>query len=139
MRYQAKISGPLLDRIDMLLEVPREHVDVLFEKQTASDDTLSEGVVTAWQTQQKRYVWTTITNNAWLSAKDVERYIILEEKAESFLKQAAQKLHFSGRIIHRMLKLSRTIADIEWSEIVGLAHVAEAMQYRSKTMFMEKS
>lgn len=137
-RYQSKISWPLLDRIDMILEIPRENVETLFEKsQWVSSASLREKVMGAREIQQKRYVWTGIFSNAWVTSKEIQKYIILDEQAENFLKQAAQKLHLSWRVIHRMLKLARTIADVEWVETVGVPHIAEAMQYRSKTMFVE--
>ncbi len=63
----------------------------------------------------------------------------MEEKAEHLLKQAAQRFHLSGRVIHRILKLARTIADIEQAENVEVSHIAEALQFRNRTMFVEKS
>lgn len=122
----------------MILEIPRENVDTLFEKiQWVSSELLREKVMHAWEIQQKRYVGTGIFSNAWVTSKEIQKYIVLDEQAENFLKQAAKKLHLSWRVIHRMLKLARTIADVEWVEIVGVPHIAEAMQYRSKTMFVE--
>lgn len=138
-RYQSKVSWPLLDRLDMIVEVPREDVETIFEKTNPeSSKQLRERVVLAWEIQQRRYAWTTIASNAGLGAREIAQYISLDEKTEEFLKQAVQKLVLSGRAIHRILKLSRTIADFEQKQNVLLEHVAEALQYRSKTMFVEK-
>lgn len=113
-RYQSKISGPLLDRVDMILEIPREQIDTLLEKTHGqSSASLRESVMKAREVQQKRYAGTNIFSNADLSSKQIDEYIQLDEQAENFLKQAAQKLHLSGRVVHRTLKLARTIGDME--------------------------
>lgn len=113
-RYQSKISGPLLDRIDMILEIPREQIDTLLEKTHGqSSASLRESVMKARAVQQKRYEETNISSNASLNSKQIDSYIILDEHAENFLKQAAQKLYLSGRVVHCTLKLARTIGDME--------------------------
>lgn len=138
-RYQSKISGPLLDRIDIVLEIPRESIETIFEKaEQRSSISFREEVRAAWERQQSRYRETTIASNASLSAKTLSRYVQLDEKTEAFMKQAAQRLSLSTRLVHRSLKLARTIADVEQKENVLLEHVAEALQYRSKNMFVEQ-
>lgn len=138
-RYQSKISWPLLDRIDMILELPRESVNTLFENTSNTDSaSLRSQVVEARHRQLHRYQDTWVSSNAGLSAKHIQQFITLEAEAEDFLKQAANRFHFSWRTIHRMLKLSRTIADVEWSEKVSLSHVAEALHYRSRSMFLQQ-
>lgn len=138
-RYQSKVSWPLLDRLDMILEIPREDIETIFEKtKPESSESLREKVLIARELQQRRYRGTDISSNSRLKAHEIDRYIRLDEQSEIFLKQAADKLVLSGRTIHRALKLSRTIADFEQKENVLLEHVAEALQYRSKTMFVEQ-
>jgi magnesium chelatase family protein len=70
-------------------------------------------------------------------SKDIDQYIILSEDVKKFLTIASEKLVLSPRVIHRIIKLARTIADMEWNENLEVKHLAEAMQYRSKTMFVE--
>ena len=137
-KYQSKISWPLLDRIDMILEIPRENIDVvLHEHNSESSEDLSEQVLKARNIQIKRYEGTNITNNAQLSAKNIKTYIQLDLEAEEFLKSSSRKLVLSTRVVHRILKLSRTIADLHACEKISIQHIAEAFQYRNKTMFME--
>lgn len=139
-KYQSKLSGPLLDRIDMILEIPREKVDTLLDTsdQSESSEQIRERVLGAWDRQQARYKNTNILTNAQLSSKNLEQYIQMDEEAESLLKQSARQLTLSPRVIHRIIKLSRTIADMGGSEIIWLSHIAESFQYRSKTMFIEQ-
>lgn len=138
-RYQSKISGPLMDRIDMILEIPREKVEKILdtEKQETSADVRTK-VIDAWRKQEARFSWTAIVCNADISAKNIDKYIPLSGEVKDFLTQAAQKLHLSGRVVHRTMKLARTIADYMWSDDVMIQHIAEAMQYRSKTMFVDE-
>jgi magnesium chelatase family protein len=70
-------------------------------------------------------------------SKEIEKYIVLDEQAKQFLVDAAQKLTLSPRVIHRTIKLARTIADMEWASDITLQYLAEALQYRNKTMFIE--
>jgi magnesium chelatase family protein len=111
-RYQSKISGPLMDRIDMILEIPREKVEKILdtEKQETSAD-VREKVIDAWRRQEARFSSTDIVCNADISAKNIDTYIPLSKEVKDFLTQAAQKLYLSGRVVHRTMKLARTIAD----------------------------
>ncbi len=72
-----------------------------------------------------------------MGAKDIEHYLHLDSESKDFLKQAAERFTLSGRVIHRLLKLGRTIADMEGTEQLSLGHLMEAIHYRSKTMFIE--
>lgn len=139
-RYQSKVSWPLLDRIDMIIEVPREHLDKVLDKNTSWPSSLEirEQVLQARYTQQKRYENTSIVANAHLDAKGIQEYIELETSANDFLKQAASKLSLSARVVHRVMKLSRTIADLQQSDLIQKNHIAEALQYRSKNLFLEE-
>lgn len=137
-RYQSRISWPLLDRIDMILEIPRENIDIVLQsKSQESSESMREKVMIARQTQQRRYTQTDISTNSQLWSKNITKYITMDDKAEEFLKSSAKKLILSTRVVHRIMKLARTIADLEWSESVHINHIAESFQYRSKTMFIE--
>jgi magnesium chelatase family protein len=73
-----------------------------------------------------------------MSSKHIEEFIDLDSWSKGFLSQAANKLTLSPRVVHRMIKLARTIADMQWDEKLTIQHLAEAMQYRSKTMFIQQ-
>ncbi len=137
-RYQSKVSGPLLDRIDVVIEVPREKLDkILHEQQEETSEQIRQKVLKARHVQQKRYKGTSLVTNAHLSAQNIQHYIPLDDVTKSFLTKAAKKMKLSARVVHRTLKLARTIADIEQQEQVVVTHIAEALQYRNKTMFIE--
>lgn len=137
-RYQAKISGPLLDRIDMILEIPREKIENILDIWPGeSSEVLRTKVMNARRRQQERFAESGIVANAHMSSKHIDQYIILDEQAKNFIKQAANSLNLSPRVIHRSLKLARTIADMDDSDGVSTKHIAEALQYRNKHMFIE--
>ena len=137
-RYQSKISWPLLDRIDMILEIPREDIDkILNNIKEESSASIREKVVNAWKIQQKRFIWLSITSNAQITSKHIDQLIPLDDPCKDFLAQASRKLTLSTRVVHRTIKLARTIADIQGQASVTINHLAEAMQYRSKTMFVD--
>ena len=135
-KYQSKISGPLLDRFDIILEVPREKVDKILEKTKGeSSETIREKVIKAWQMQQKRFKNENINTNSQMTAKHIDKYIQMQPEAENFLKMAVKSLNLSPRVIHRIIKLARTIADFDWVEKIWQQHIAEALQYRNKNFF----
>lgn len=151
-KYQSKISWPLLDRIDMILEIPREKVETILHHDSSSigewdnlrevwseqtSSQLREKVLQARATQQQRYSGTNIHCNAQLSAKNIHIYAQLDGDAEQFLTDSSKRMWLSSRVVHRMIKLGRTIADCWWSEKVTTSHIAESLQYRNKTMFVE--
>ena len=137
VRYQSKISGPLLDRFDMVLEVPRENIDTILDKaSTQSSDHITELVQASRERQQQRYHTTLFSTNAQLDVKALHQFIQLGEKEETFLKHAIKQLDLSPRVMHRIIKLSRTIADVEWDNDIAIPHIAEALQYRAKGMFV---
>jgi len=138
-KYQSKISGPLLDRIDIILEVPRENFDKIFSNlEEESSETLKKKVLTARQIQQKRFSKTKINFNSELNSKLLYQFISINEEQKKLLKTASQNLNLSGRVLHRILKIARTIADIENSEEILTQHIAEALQYRNKSMFINQ-
>lgn len=138
-RYQGRISWPMMDRIDMILEIPREKIDKLL---THSEDELSSAdmqtsIVKAWTRQQVRFAGTTISANAHMWSKEIQSYVQIEDAATDLVKQAAQRLTLSPRVVHRIIKLARTIADLDDSDTVLTKHIAESLQYRSKSMFVD--
>ena len=132
-RYQKRISGPLLDRIDMFVEVPR----VDYEKLMNTDDAEASQqarrrVEEARGRQIARFEGSGLACNADMGPAQVKDVCALEDGARGLLQQATQQLQLSARGFHRILKLSRTIADLSGSEGIEIAHVAEAVQYRPR-------
>ncbi len=136
-KYQSKISWPLLDRFDMLLEVPREQVaTVLHNQQSDSSESIKTVVYECRQRQQKRFKESEFTTNSQLTAKWIQTYIHLSSETQELLIQAAKQLNLSTRAVHRTIKLARTIADLDGAEDILKQHVSEAIQYRGKSMFV---
>jgi len=134
-RYQRRISGPFIDRVDIFIEVP--HVD--YEKLT--DDRLGEPsaqvqprVKAARSRQLERFAGTRLTHNAEMTPAEVREFCQVEESAQGLLKAAMKQLYLSARAFHRILKIARTIADLENSDIIKANYVAEAIQYRPRRM-----
>jgi len=137
-KYQNKISGPLMDRIDMILEIPRENIDKLLDNiKSESSESIQAKVIKAWEIQQKRFADTDISCNSDMWSRDIEKYISLSQEIKEFLSEAAEKLTLSPRVVHRIIKLARTIADMDGNENLEVKYLAEAMQYRSKSMFVD--
>ena len=131
-KYRSKLSGPIIDRIDIHLEIPPvEFKDLIKEniKSSLDSKTIREKVIKAREIQSRRY-GSSLKINAKLKPKEIKKYCVLEPKAEEFLEKVADKFNFSARSIHKILKVSRTIADLEESEIILKHHIAEAIQYR---------
>ena len=133
IRYQKRASGPLLDRIDLHLEVPR----VKFEKLESDDlaetsQTIGERVQTARNIQSKRFLTEKIIDNSEMSPEQIKKYCPIDEAGKQLLKQAVAQLHLSARAYFRVLKLARTIADLEAEANILTCHLAEALQYRPK-------
>lgn len=137
-KYQSKLSWPLLDRFDLILEVPRENIDIILEKQIQIEKTDYKKIVyQAWERQQNRFKWTKIFLNSQMNSKDIEKYVDLDINTEEFLKNSIKLLNLSPRIIHKLLKLSLTIADIQWNDKISIDHIAQALQYRSKNYLID--
>ena len=86
--------------------------------------------------QKERFKNTNISSNAGMTSRDIDQYILLSSEAKDFLANVANKLTLSPRLVHRIIKLGRTIADMEGDENLQVKYLAEAMQYRSRTMFV---
>ncbi|MEJ2759347.1 MAG: ATP-binding protein, partial [Anaerolineales bacterium] len=132
-RYQKRISGPLLDRIDIHVEVP--YID--FEK--LCDDRLGEPssaiqarVEAARQRQMERLKPDGLLCNADMGVEQVRKYCVLDAAGKTIIDSAMRQLHLSARGYHRVLKLARTIADLNGDESISPTHLAEALQYRGK-------
>jgi magnesium chelatase family protein len=138
-KYQWKISWPLLDRFDIILEVPRQHIDkILSNKEEESSEKIREKVIKAWEIQNERFKNEKINFNSQMDAKLIQKYCPLSENIQILLKQASEKMSLSARAIHRIIKLARTLADLDSSESIEQNHILEALQYRSKSMFVEE-
>src|SRR5579885_1728033 len=132
-RYQKKISGPLLDRIDIHVEVPRVDYEKLADKrQVETSETIRRRVQAARERQLERFKGTKLTCNAEMGPTEVRDFCLTDASGEKLLKAAVQQLHLSARAYHRVLKLARTIADLAASETIAANHVAEAVQYRPR-------
>ncbi len=132
-RYRAKLSGPLLDRLDIHLDVPPVPVrELRTELPTSESSTaIRSRVVTARDRQRRRYRAEGIYTNAQLKPRLVKRYCGLEHPAQELLEQAMARLRLSARAHGRILRVARTIADLADSEKIETVHIAEAIQYRS--------
>jgi len=131
-QYQAKISGPLLDRIDLHIEVPSVQYRALSGKDAGEPSCrIKERVDKARARQRKRYEGNSVFCNARMTEKQIKNYCSIDEESHKLLEMAVEKLGLSARAINRVLKVSRTIADLEGNEKIESVHVAEAIQYRT--------
>ena len=133
-RYQKRISGPLLDRVDVFVEVPPVEYEKLVEEEPAEDSSRPRmRVEEAREIQGKRFKESGFFCNSEMGPAEVWKFCQLDEGAKGLLQTATQRLNLSARAFHRILKVSRTIADLEGSEGINIAHLAEALQYRPRT------
>ena len=136
-KYQGKISGPLLDRFDMILEVPRQKLEkILSTQKEPTSEEVRQKVIQTWKIQQERFKAENINFNSQMNSSHIDKYCQLSENEKNILKKATEKLSLSARAIHRLLKLARTIADMDNSENIQANHLLEALQYRSRSMFI---
>ena len=137
VKYQKKISGPLLDRIDIHLEVPRVNYDKLSEGAASeSSAEILKRVLGARAVQKKRFAGGNALYNAEMSLEQLKKYCKLDKEGQSLLLAASKQLSLSARGYHRILKLARTIADLESATEIRSSHIAEALQYRPKSRLM---
>lgn len=133
-RYHKKISGPLLDRIDIFIDVPRVDYEKLTDDIKGEDsEKVKNRVEKARQIQLKRFDIYNLTCNAEMSPVEIKEFCRLEPTAQNLLRTAMKQLHLTARSFHRVLKLALTIADLDECTIIKSNHLAEALQYRQRS------
>ena len=131
-RYRAKISGPLLDRIDIHLEVPAvPYRDLSGISDGESSALVLERVMRARDIQEERFSRTKIFNNAGMNSRHIKKFCPIDAESGLLLERAMDRFGLSARAHARILKIARTIADLEGSSEIRAAHVGEAIQYRT--------
>ncbi|MEN2985776.1 MAG: YifB family Mg chelatase-like AAA ATPase [Thermodesulfovibrionaceae bacterium] len=132
MRYRSKVSNPLVDRIDIHLEVPRVNYSELKDETTSeSSEAVRERVISARKIQLQRFKGEGIFFNAHMKIKHLKKFCKLNEESHRLLQNAMEKLGLSARAHSKIIKVARTIADLEGSQEIKSYHIAEAIQYRS--------
>jgi len=130
--YISKISGPLLDRIDIHVEVPSvQYKDLTSDATCESSAVIREEVTKARDIQLKRFQRLKYSTNSRMSTKQIKNHCSLDSQAEELLQQAMTELNISARGYNKILKVGRTIADLDSSENVCVEHISEAVQYRN--------
>lgn len=130
--YRRRLSGPLLDRIDLQVEVPRLQYEQIRERNSGENsEQIRNRVARARKIQAKRFAKLPYKVNSLMGSTQVRKFCCLDEESEQLLKNAFTRLHLSARAYDRVLKVARTIADLEESEAIKMNHLAEALQYRS--------
>jgi magnesium chelatase family protein len=131
--YLGRISGPLLDRIDLHVEVPQVKFREISSAKTGEDSvTIRQRVVAARNRQQTRFAHKrSISCNARMGSRELKAFCALDEPTKELLNMAMSELHFSGRAYDRIVKVARTIADLAGAENITSEHISESIQYRS--------
>lgn len=133
MKYQKRISGPLMDRIDIHVQVPRVDYEKLRENRLGeSSNVVRERVEAAHQIQRMRFEGNNFNSNADMHPADVRRFCVMNDECNSLMRSAMSQMQLSARAYHRVLKLARTIADLADSQNITPMHLAEALQYRPR-------
>ncbi len=130
-RYTAKISGPLLDRIDIQIDVPRLKAEELLGMQPGETSISIRERVTAARDRQTKRLGPRV--NAKMSPREIRELIILDDECTTFMRQVMQKMNLSARVFDRLLKVSRTIADLAGLDEIQKVHLSEAVQYRERS------
>ena len=131
-RYRDKISGPILDRIDIHIEVePVDYDELASKAKEEPSEEIRKRINRAREIQRKRFEGTGITCNAKMSPKMTKEYCVLSDEASALLKASFEKLGLSARAYDKLLRIARTIADLEGCENIETAHISQAIQYRS--------
>jgi len=132
-KYQKRISGPLLDRIDIHIQVPRVDYEKLSDSRLGEPSSVVQGrVEAARELQRIRFKGTSTACNADMHPAEVRKFCVLDDAGRSLVKSAMNQLQLSARAYHRILKLARTIADLAGAENIATTHLAEALQYRPR-------
>ncbi len=133
LNYKKRISGPISDRIDIFIEVPRVNFDKLFSnKKEESSVEIKKRVEIARKIQLKRFFGLEIFTNSEMSIENIKNFCKVDPQTGDLLREAVDKLKLSARAYFRILRLSRTIADLRLSENIGFDDVAEALQYKAR-------
>ncbi len=133
MLYKKRVSGPIIDRIDLHIDLPPVAIEKLTGKiQSESSKAVKKRVQKARDLQTRRYRKTKMVCNSDLNSKDIKELISLSTGCLQLLRQAVATMHLSARTYYRMIKVARTIADLENEKIISVHHLAEALQYRPK-------
>ena len=131
-RYLSRISGPLMDRVDLQIEVPRvKYSDLSDQRDGDSSQVIRSRVIAAREIQAKRFEGIPVNCNAQMGHREVQNYCGLDKDGDTLMKMAFSKLHLSARAHDRILKVARTIADLYNSADITASHIAEAIQYRN--------
>lgn len=137
-RYQKRLSGPLLDRIDIHVEVPRVDYEKLSDDRLGeSSDVVRGRVEAARQRQRQRFENTAVHHNADMTVADVRKFCQLSDEGRALIKAAMSQMQLTARAYHRVLKLARTIADLAAVDQIAPNHLAEALQYRARTIYFQ--
>ncbi len=132
-RYQKRISGPLLDRIDLSIRLPRLKFDKLTGQDSpVSSEIIRQKVAKARKIQLARFQGTALNTNSEMTPPFIKKYCQVSPDSLALLKEAVEKFHLSARAYYRILKIARTIADLAESETIDTMHIAEAIQYRTQ-------
>ncbi len=132
-RYQKRISGPMMDRIDLHIDVPKVKYEKLVDESLAeASEQVRERVQKAREVQESKFKDLNITCNSEMGQQEMRKFCQIDQTSQELLKNAVNQLHLSARGYNRILKISRTIADLESVENIDSKHVAEALQYRPK-------
>lgn len=130
-----RVSGPLLDRIDMHVEVPSVEYEAMRRKeQPETSAEVRQRVNAAREIQKQRFAGTEVSCNAYMTPAMLGKYCVPDAAGEKLMKGAFDRLGLTGRRHDRILRMARTIADLEGSENIEAAHLAEAIQYRSSNL-----
>jgi magnesium chelatase family protein len=134
IKYQRKISGPILDRIDLYVEVPRIKFEKFNEeKNYESSSAIQERVEKSRTIQKERFAGSKTIANSEMESVEIKKYCQLDKACQELMKNAVSRFYLSARAYYRIIKVGRTIADLEGSANIGANHIAEAIQYRFKT------
>ncbi len=131
-KYRSKISGPLMDRIDIHVEVPAvPYKDLMNEISSEPSEAIGDRVSEARQIQSDRFSRAKIYSNAQMSSRHIRKHCRVDDASVTLLETAVDKLGLSARAYNRILKIARTIADLDESPDIQVQHLSEAVQYRS--------